>query len=60
MAVIIVFMAVGLCLGNYLTYLRGFRDGQTLTNSWWIDKQSRYYDSSEVEKKRQSRRYNWF
>ena len=48
---IIVLMVMGVLLGNFHGYARGFHDGQSTTNSWWIDKQSRYYDSNEVEKK---------
>ena len=45
---------VGLCIGSYRGYARGYRHGQKVTNAWWIDKQSRYYDSIEMEKKRRS------
>ncbi len=56
---LMVFMAaVGMGLGNYQGYTRGYQDGQKVTNSWWIEKQSRYYDSVEVEKKRRTNQYD--
>lgn len=60
LATVFVFLlfAIGMFLGSYHGYTRGYRDGQKVTNSWWIDKQSRYYDSVEVEKKRQLHRYD--
>jgi membrane protein DedA with SNARE-associated domain len=33
-------------------YRRGYDHGEKLTNKWWIDQQSQYYDASEVLKKR--------
>lgn len=57
-AIAVVLVAIGMCLGNYQGYTRGYHDGQKITNSWWIDKQSRYYDSVEVEKKRHSKKYD--
>jgi membrane protein DedA with SNARE-associated domain len=56
----IVPMLIGVGLGSYLGYARGYRHGQKTTNAWWIEKQSRYYDSYEVEKKRQDRGFNAF
>jgi hypothetical protein len=57
--VLMIFMAaMGIVLGNYNGYTRGYNDGQKVTNTWWINKQSRYYDSVEVEKKRQSHQFN--
>ncbi len=35
-------------------YRRGYDHGQKFTNKWWIDQQSRYYDASEVFKKRRA------
>jgi hypothetical protein len=40
--------------GVYFGYQRGFRHGQTITNKWWIDQQSRYYDAAEVAKQRRA------
>ena len=51
-------MLTGISLGNWFGYARGFRDGQKITNGWWIDKQSKYYDSVEVDKKRRSGGFN--
>lgn len=48
----------GILVGNYLGYARGYRHGQKVTNGWWIDKQSRYYDSVEVEKNRRNQGFN--
>ena len=58
LVLMILMVAIGIGLGNYHGYTRGYHDGQKVTNTWWIDKQSRYYDSVEVEKKRQSRQFN--
>jgi membrane protein DedA with SNARE-associated domain len=55
-AVLLVF--IGMCLGSYQGYTCGYHEGQKTTNTWWIDKQSRYYDPVEVEKKRRSQKYN--
>jgi membrane protein DedA with SNARE-associated domain len=41
---------VGLACG----YRRGFEHGEKITNKWWIDQQSQYYDASEVIKKRRA------
>ena len=37
-------------------YRRGFDHGEKITNKWWIDQQSRYYDASEVIKKRRAQK----
>ena len=49
---------MGMCLGGFGAYEKGYEDGRKVTNAWWIDKQSRYYDTDEVEKKRRDSRYN--
>lgn len=59
-ALTVVMMLIGLGLGSYLGYARGYRHGRKVTNTWWIEKQSRYYDSDEVEKKRRDRGFNAF
>lgn len=59
-ALTVVMMLIGLGLGSYLGYVRGYRHGRKVTNAWWIEKQSRYYDSDEVEKKRRDRGFNAF
>lgn len=53
-----VLMLTCISLGNWFGYARGFQDGQKVTNGWWIDKQSKYYDSVEVDKKRRSGGFN--
>jgi hypothetical protein len=40
--------------GIYYGYRRGFDHGEKITNKWWIDQQSQYYDASEVIKKRRA------
>lgn len=35
-------------------YRRGYEHGEKITNKWWIDQQSQYYDASEVIKKRRA------
>lgn len=59
-ALTVVLILIGVGLGSYLGYARGYRHGQKATNAWWIEKQSRYYDSYEVEKKRRDRGFNAF
>jgi len=44
----------GMVYGSYRTYDSGYQDGKRVTNSWWIDKQSRYYDTDEVDNKRRN------
>ncbi len=38
----------------FFGYQRGYRHGEKITNKWWIDQQSQYYDASEVIKKRRA------
>lgn len=47
-------LIMGMCLGGYHCYEKGYQDGKKVTNAWWIDKQSRYYESDEVEDKRRN------
>ena len=49
---------IGMFLGSFRAYEKGYEDGTKVTNSWWIDKQSRYYDTEEVEKKRRDSDFN--
>jgi hypothetical protein len=49
---------VSVLMGSTFGYSRGYRDGQKATNSWWIGKQSRYYDSIETEKRKYMSHYN--
>jgi membrane protein DedA with SNARE-associated domain len=55
---VLIFTA-GVLLGGYRGYNYGYHEGQKVTNTWWIDKQSRYYDSVEVQKKRYSQKYDF-
>lgn len=45
-------------LFEYHGYSRGFNDGEKTTNSWWIDKKSQYYDTSQVIKKRLNKKHH--
>lgn len=58
--ILLIFSIISMAVyaGIYYGYRRGYDVGTQKTNSWWIDKQSRYYDSSEVEKKHLSRHHN--
>jgi len=38
--------------GLFCGYQRGYDHGEKITNKWWIDQQSQYYDKAEVTKKR--------
>lgn len=49
---VLVLMILVALVCEYHGYRRGFTDGEKITNSWWIDKKSTYYDISEVVKKR--------
>ena len=40
--------------GLFYGYQRGYGHGEKITNKWWIDQQSRYYDAAEVAKKRRA------
>jgi ABC-type glycerol-3-phosphate transport system substrate-binding protein len=37
---------------------RGYRKGEKVTNSWWINKKSLYYDTSEIIKKQIAEHHN--
>ena len=39
-------------------YEVGYAAGEKQTNGWWIDKKARYYESSEVHKKRIHRQHH--
>jgi hypothetical protein len=39
-------------------YRRGYLHAEKITNKWWIDQQSQYYDVLEVEKKRRAFLYD--
>jgi hypothetical protein len=51
---LVLFMAAA--AGIYYGYRRGFDHGEKITNKWWIDQQSQYYDASEVIKKRRAQK----
>ncbi|MEJ2153890.1 MAG: hypothetical protein P8X96_00990 [Desulfobacteraceae bacterium] len=51
----LILIFIGLCIGRYSGYLQGYQHGRKVTNAWWIDKQSRYYDSIEIEEQRRSK-----
>jgi len=40
--------------GLFLGYQRGYDHGEKITNKWWIDQQSQYYDASKVAEKRRA------
>jgi len=40
--------------GTLYGYRRGYGHGEKITNKWWIDQQSQYYDASETAKKRRA------
>ncbi|MEJ2661808.1 MAG: hypothetical protein P8Z73_13940 [Desulfobacteraceae bacterium] len=48
-------LSIATVAGLFLGYQRGYQHGEKITNKWWIDQQSQYYDASEVIKKRQAR-----
>ena len=41
-------------VGLFYGYQRGYDHGEKITNKWWIDQQSQYYDTAEVAKKRRT------
>lgn len=53
-AVLFITAAMSLFVG----YRRGYHHAESVTNKWWIDQQSQYYDVSEVEKKRRASLYD--
>ena len=55
---IILLLAVALAF-EFHGFRRGFRQGETVTNSWWIGKKSVYYDTSEVIKKQRAEHQNF-
>jgi len=40
--------------GLFYGYQRGYDHGERITNKWWIDQQSQYYDTAEVARKRRA------
>ena len=56
--VTIVLLVTVFLLGARHGYDRGFTDGESKANGWWIDKKTRYYESSEIIKKRTNLKHN--
>jgi membrane protein DedA with SNARE-associated domain len=53
-ALIALLLFLATTVGVLFGYRRGFVHGEKITNKWWIDQQSQYYDASEVIKKRRA------
>ena len=43
--------------GAHRGYNLGYSHRENSANGWWIDKKSRYYESSEIKKKRINLKY---
>ena len=56
--IISLLMASAVLVGTYQGYRLGYAKGEQMTNNWWIDKKSLYYDSREIEKKRIIQHHN--
>jgi hypothetical protein len=56
--VTIILLAAVFLIGAHRGYDLGYSDGEDTANGWWIDKKARYYESSEIKKKRIHRKYN--
>lgn len=56
--VAIIFLAAVFLAGARHGYHLGYVDGENKANGWWIDKKARYYESSEIRKKRINRKLN--
>jgi hypothetical protein len=54
----LVLLAAAFLAGARHGYNLGYEDGESRTNGWWIDKKARYYESSEVHKKRIHRQHH--
>jgi hypothetical protein len=57
-AMALILMAAIFLAGARRGYDLGFTDGETRTNSWWIDKKSNYYEATKIKQKRISLKYN--
>ena len=53
-ALIALLLCIATMAGLFYGYQRGYDHGEKITNKWWIDQQSQYYDASEVLKKRRA------
>ncbi|MGA6927309.1 MAG: hypothetical protein WBY88_16590 [Desulfosarcina sp.] len=54
----VILLAVIFLAGARQGYELGYADGENRANGWWIDKKARYYDSSEIKRKRIHRKHN--
>ena len=52
---ILILLSLVAVVCEYHGFKRGFTEGEKVANSWWIDKKSLYYDSSEVLKKQMAK-----
>ena len=55
---ILALLVMATIAGEYHGYLRGYKKGEQVTNTWWIDKKSHYFESSEVIKKGKSKKHH--
>jgi len=56
--IVIILLVAVFFVGAHKGYRVGYTDGENSANGWWIDKKSRYYESSEIKKKRINLKYN--
>ena len=50
-ALIALLLFITTVMGLFYGYRRGYNHGEKITNKWWIDQQSTYYDATELLKK---------
>jgi len=55
---VLMLLLVFFLAGTHKGYDWGYADGQENANGWWIDKKSRYYESTKVRKKTIRLRHN--
>jgi membrane protein DedA with SNARE-associated domain len=56
LAMVLIFIA-GMA-GTLYGYRRGYRHAEAITNKWWIDQKSQYYDASEIIKKQHAKNFD--
>ena len=56
LATVLIFIAA--MAGTLYGYRRGYRHAEAITNKWWIDQKSQYYDASEIIKKHHAKNFN--
>jgi hypothetical protein len=56
LVLILAFTVAVVC--EYHGFNRGFAEGEKSANTWWIEKKSLYYDTSEVVKKQIAKQNN--